>query len=1003
MNNKSLFRKSAVALAVSSTALLASSVATVAFAQGGDESLDEIVVTGSRLNTNPNLSAPTPVVTVGEAELENRGTLRVEDLVNVLPQVFPGQAGEVSNGATGTANLNLRGLGAQRTLTLINGRRLPYGSSQISSPNLDIIPSQLVERIDLLTGGASAVYGSDAIGGVANFILKDDFEGFEFDVQAGFSQADNSRSVFSQVLEAGGQDVPGSTTDGENALVSLTWGNNFDEGRGNITLFASFETQDEIVQADRTFSACTLGASTNPDTSVDGFGCVGSANFRLFAGPGGFGFQQEDGTITEFQGGPAETFNFGASNFYQRPNDRINLFASSNYELTDTLELYSRASYVDNESDAQIAPTASFGFGAYSTNCDNPLIQGGSGPNGTGISLSSIFGCDVVGDNGLLPTTVDGITAAHRNVEGGSRNSNLENSTLRLESGLRGKLSENWDFDIFSLYAKTDDSRSATEDFIISNLQQAFFVTTDANGNAVCVDQSNGCVPYNIFQRGPNGESLVTQEALTFLQGTGLVEGETEQISFGGTVQSDLGNYGISSPLSDSGVGVLFGVEYRKDELSSTSDPITQIPGGGFTGLGSASLPISGEVDVFEAFFEAQIPLITDRQFAKELTLNTQYRFSDYSTDGNGVSNSFDTDTYGLSLNWTPVDDVRLRGQFQRAVRAPNVIELFTGQDQDLGNLNQFGVNAAGVGLSDPCASSSPILSLEECARTGVTAAQFGNIFDVISGQTQLVTGGNPLLDTESSDTTTFGVVITPRAIPNLSITIDYFDITVEDTITDGIPAQVALNNCLSTGDSTFCDLITRGPSGSLAAGGPGFGFQSTNLNIAELETSGVDVQFAYAFETGFGAFDVNYAGTFLDSYSFTPFPGGEPIECAGFFGNACAFDLTPDYRHRAVVGWATPWGFDANLTWRHFASVDNIQGEDAAAVDMELASVDYFDLNVNFQATENIRVRAGITNLGNEEPPISVSAGAPLGNGNTFPSIYETSRQIFLGATYNF
>ena len=150
--------------------------------------------------------------------------------------MFPGQAGEVSNAASGTANLNLRGLGAVRTLTLVNGRRLPYGSSQISSPNLDLIPSQLVERIDLLTGGASAVYGSDAIGGVANFILKDDFEGFELDVQAGFSQADNSRSVFADVLEAGGQPVPGSTTDGENAILSLTWGKNFADGRGNICL-----------------------------------------------------------------------------------------------------------------------------------------------------------------------------------------------------------------------------------------------------------------------------------------------------------------------------------------------------------------------------------------------------------------------------------------------------------------------------------------------------------------------------------------------------------------------------------------------------------------------------------------------------------------------------------------------------------------------------------------------------------------------------------------------
>jgi len=448
---------------------------------------------------------------------------------------------------------------------------------------------------------------------------------------------------------------------------------------------------------------------------------------------------------------------------------------------------------------------------------------------------------------------------------------------------------------------------------------------------------------------------------------------------------------------------VLFGLEYREDSLSSTADEITQIPGGGFTGLGGASLPISGDVEAVDIFFEAQIPIVTDRKFVRELTLNTQYRFSDYTTDGNGVSNSFDTDTYGISLNWTPVDDLRLRGQFQRAVRAPNVIELFTGQDQGLGNLNQFGVNANGVALSDPCASNAPLLSLEQCALTGVTAGQFGNILDVISGQTQTIIGGNPLLETESSDTTTFGVVITPSAIPNLSVSVDYFDITVDNLIAGGIPAQVSLNNCLNTGDPTFCSLINRAPSGSLAAGGPGFGFQSTNLNIAELETSGIDLQVAYRFETDLGAFDINYAGTFVDTFSFVPFPGGDEIECSGFFGNACFFDTTPDYRHRAIVGWATPWNFDANLTWRHFSTVDNIQGDASADVDTRLPATNYFDVNVNFQVGDKIRVRAGVTNLTNEEPPVSVSVGAPLGNGNTFPSIYETSRQLFLGATYSF
>ncbi len=994
-----MFQKSKLVLAVASA--VGFSLSSTSYAQetaASNEALEEVIVTGSRLNTNPNLSAPTPVVAITSEELVNRGTLRVEDLVNVLPQVFPGQAGEVSNSATGTSTLNLRGLGAVRTLTLIDGRRLPYGSSQISSPNLDLIPAQLVDRIDLLTGGASAVYGSDAVGGVANFILKRDYEGVEVDFQGGFAQADNSRSQFTDVLEAGGQPVPGSTTDGENYLFSITMGANSDDGRGNVTLFASYEKQQEIIQADRMFSACTLGASTGA-TSANGFGCVGSANFRLFGGPGGFAFQEENGTIVPFAGGPAQTFNFGASNFFQRPNERFNIFASGHYDVSDDVEAYAKFSYVDNNSDAQIAPSASFGIGGYSINCDNPFIQGG-----TGLSLRDIFGCNTVGDDGLLPSTVTGITASHRNVEGGSRNSSLDNTTLRLETGFRGSIGENWDFDVFGLFARTTDTSTATNDFVTANLQQAFFVTTDASGNPVCTNTAGGCVPYNIFQRGAGGESLVTQDALDFIQGVGIVNGETEQFSFGGNIQSDLGEYGIKSPFSDAGIGVLFGFEYREDSLASLPDEISRIPGGGFTGVGGASLPVDGSLEVSELFFEAQVPLVTDKAFAQELTLNLQYRFSDYDAEGNDTTNTFDSDTYGLSLNWTPVDDVRFRGQYQRAVRAPNVIELYTGQDQGLPNLNTFGVNANGVALSDPCASNAPIASLEQCARTGVTAAQFGTILDVISGQTQSITGGNPFLDPESSDTITVGAVITPESIPNLSITIDYFDIQVDDFINDGIPAQVTLNTCLNTGDPAFCDLIIRSPTGSLAAGGPGFGFVSTNLNIAELSTSGIDIQTRYSFDTSsLGGFTLDYAATFLDSYDFVPFPNGEPIECAGFFGNACAFDVTPEYRHRALVGWDTPWGFKTSLTWRHYGSSDNINGDNAADVDRQLDSTDYFDLSVNFSLGDNLNIRTGVLNMLNEEPPVSVSSGPPLGNGNTFPSIYDTGRYFFLGANYSF
>ncbi|MEO1028488.1 MAG: TonB-dependent receptor [Pseudomonadota bacterium] len=1001
---KTTFRRRALAGSVFA-GLFASTLAGSAIAQepvtlddaADDEEavLDKVTITGSRLNTNPNLVAANPVLSVGAEEIDVRGNVRIEDLTNILPQVFAGQAGEVSNGASGTATLNLRGLGANRTLVLIDGRRLPFGASGISAANLDLIPTQLVERVDILTGGASAVYGSDAVGGVANFILKSDFEGFELDIQGGLAQNGNNIDLFENVLAAGSQPIPGGVTDGEELFISAIIGANTPDGRGNATLFASYETREAILQSDRVVSACALGADTGAQ-SFGGFGCVGSANFRLFGGSQ-FAFQQENGDINAFAGGPAETFNFGPFNFFQRPSERFQIYARGHYDLTDNIQAFADLSFTNNSSDAQIAPTASFGIGAYSINCDNPFLVGNTG---TLDLATDVFGC--TSDQVANGDIITGITASHRNVEGGPRNSNLDNTAWRLVGGFRGTFAENWDYEIFGQFARTQDTSISTNDFVVANLQQAFLVRDNGNGPE-CIDPSGGCVPYNIFQRGPNGESLVSQEALDFIQGVGIVVGETEQIVVGANVQTDLGNYGISSPLSEAGVGFLLGVEYRDDDLDANPDQISQVQGGGFTGVGGATLPVEGSIDVFEIYTEVQIPIVTDAPFAEELTFSGQYRYSDYSTDGNGIQNNFDTNAFGLQLTYAPIEDIKFRGQFQRAVRAPNVIELFTGVNTGLPNLNSAGTNANGVQLFDPCASDAPIATLAACMNTGVTAAQFGTILDVISGQTQSITGGNPLLEPESSDTFTVGAVITPSAVPGLSITVDYFDIVVEDFIAAGVPAQTSLDNCLATGDPTFCDLITRAPSGTLAAGTFGVGFTQTNLNIAELSTSGIDFQVVYSFDLAdlglgdFGTVNTDYAATWLNEFDFIPFPGGDAVECAGFFGNQCS-PVNPSYRHRWLTTWSTPWDLTVATTWRFFSGTDNIAAATAPDIDQAIEAQNYFDLNLTYNLNDNVSFRSGVLNVFNNQPPVSVSSGPPLGNGNTFPTIFDTGRFFFLG-----
>ncbi len=988
------------ALAFMASALVAPSAANAQAAED-IEDIEEITVTGSRLRANPNLTAAIPVLSVMGAEGTIRGNVRVEDFVNVLPQVFAAQASEVANGASGTANINLRGLGPERTLVMINGRRLPYGASRSSPSNVDVVPLQLVDRVDIVTGGASAVYGSDAVGGVVNFILKQDFEGVEVGVQYGNSYNENDDNFWASVLQAGGQPVPGSSTDGEETLVYGILGVNAADGRGNVTLFASYEDRDAIWQADRVFSGCALGQDDGP-SSFGGFGCVGSGNYRLMAGSGGFFFQEQDGTMVPWAGGPAQTFNFGPFNFYQRPSERYNLFAMGHYEVTDNVEAYAEISYMNNFSDAQIAPTASFGLSSYSINCDNPFLQ-----NNPGVPLLDVYGCtaqDVI--DGTIKT---GVGASHRNVEGGPRNSRLENTTMRIVTGVRGSFAEDvWAWDVGVSIAETRDQSESTNDFVVANLSQAFLVTTDANGDPVCINPVGGCVPYNIFQRGPGGESLVTPEATAYLHGLGLRNGSTSQFGVGGTLQADLGDYGVQLPWADYGVGMLVGFEYSENELSARPDEISQIPGGGFTGVGGATLAVAGKIDVTEFFTEVEVPLVSGVTGVQELTLRGQYRYSDYSGVDEliDMTSSYETDTYGVSLAWAPIEDLRFRAQFQRAVRAPNVIELYTGQNTNLPNLSPAGTNANGVQLFDPCASDAPIATLAACQNTGVTAAQYGSVFDVISGQTQSLTGGNPDLFPEEADTTTFGFVWTPSFVEDLSISIDYFNILVEDAIVAGIPAQTTLDNCLATGDAAFCSLINRGPGGTLAAGDPGVGFQQTNINIGKLETTGVDFQVLYDFDVGAHSFRVDYASVFLDQLDLVPFPGGAPIECAGFFGNNCAGDPekgpSPEYRHRVVGTWISPWSVDIGMTWRFFDETKNDNPSDA--LETTLDSINYIDLTASwYLMDESITIRGSVLNVLAEDPPIFSGAGPALGNGNTYPTVYDTGRTMFVAFKWNF
>ncbi|MEM1379354.1 MAG: TonB-dependent receptor [Pseudomonadota bacterium] len=989
-------------MATTALAGLAATMAPVGAAAQDDEVEDTVTVTGSRLDRT-DVRGPSPIQTLGDEEIDIRGITRVEELVNTLPAVFVGQTSQVANGATGTSTVNLRGLGATRTLVLLDGRRLPFGSAQAAPANLDLVPAQLVQRVEVTTGGESAIYGADAVAGVVNFILKRDFEGFEIDFQAG-TFYDSNDNDFAQAINSITQNPTPTDNQfiGGDMLASILYGANVADGRGNVTLFASYQKQDEIRQGDTDVGSCALGGAAPGPASINGVSCIGSSTFRRFFSAGDT-FLSDDGTLVPFNGGFDQTFNFNPDNFYQRPIERFTVVSMANYDITENIEAFADISYVNNNTDAQIAFSGSF-FRPFRVNCANPLLDNGLGPNGDGAgTFFDLLGCGPDETTGESPEDVP-FVFGWRNVEGDPRNSEIDLTTWRMLGGFRGTLKDNFDWEVFGQYSRTRLVDISTGDLNFERVQDALFAVDDGNGNAVCASGNAGCVPWNVFQRGADGSSPITSAQTDYIQGTGLTTGTTEQTVFGGTISGDFEEYGVVSPFATSGFQALIGFEYRKDSLEFTPDDVSQIPGGrGLTGVGGGSLPIAGSVRATEFFLEASLPLIEDQPGVSQLTVDTAYRFSDYTNTGNEVRNGFDTNTYRLGLRYVPIDDITVRAQYQRAVRAPNVFNLFLGQNTGL-----FDLTADSQGRFDPCATANPARTFTECARTGVTAAQFGNIPDNPAGQFNSVSGGNPFLDPELADTYTFGVVWQPSQIDGLTISVDYFDITVEEAL-GTVPPTVSLERCLDTGDSAFCNLIRRDQFGSLFLDNSNFeGVSTQTTNIAELTTTGVDVAVTWNFDPadyglggGFGDFSIDYDATFLDSLDTIPLPGETPVECVGFYAGDCG-SPNPEYRHRMLTTWYTPFNIDVTGTWRYFGGTEFDGTTDALSQTFD--SANYFDLGVRWQQSETFELRGGINNLFDREPNLATGVGTGVGNGNTYPGIYTpVGRFMFIAGTLNF
>jgi outer membrane receptor protein involved in Fe transport len=956
----------------------------------------EIVVTGSRI-PQPNLTSASPVTVVSSQEVKLEGTTRTEDLINSLPQAFATMGSNISNGSTGIASVNLRGLGDKRTLVLVNGRRLQPGDPRAPVADINFIPSALIKRVDVLTGGASSVYGADAVAGVVNFIMDTDYRGLRIDAQASTFMHDNraGNEIIGPNEALGYRPPHGMSVNGGAQDISGSFGAGFDDGRGSILAYATYRNQDPILESSRDYSFCSLGSFQPQYVAQYGeFYCGGSSTsatgtfnlFNPFTGKRVGRFHVEG---NQFLPG-ATLFNFAPYNYFQRPDERYTFGAFANYEISEGAKPYLEAMFMNDHSFAQIAPSGDFS-NTTAINCDNPLLS----PQ----EFQAICGDpSILTTNPLSGAEQAFVTIGRRNVEGGGRLDDLEHTAFRIVAGMRGNLLRGLSYDAYYQFGTTRLSETFYNDFSITRLTRALDVVTDpATGQPVCRSVLLGidpnCVPYNIFQTGG-----VTQAALNYLETPGFQRGNVNETIADANLTLEGGEYGLQTPWSDRGIGLNVGGEYRKELLSTNVD--TEFSSGDLAGSGGATPSISGQFDVRELFGELELPIVS-HSFIDEFTLRGGYRYSAYQV----AANHFTTSTYKIEGELAPVHDVKLRASYNRAVRAPNVVELFTPQTPGL------------AGNVDPCAGENPIATAAQCANTGVSAAQYGNILDNPAHQYNALFGGNPDLKPETANTYTAGVVIQPRWIPGLAITADYFNIKIRDLI-GTLGFQSIMNSCLNSG--LLCDLIHRDQFGTLWLTTQGR-VTLTNVNVGGLQTKGVDVQGSYSHRIGPGTLNISLVGTYLQHLitdtGVNPGNGLDGVfDCVSFYGATCGTP-NPKWRHKLRVGFTLANGLGISGQWRYFSSVraDTLSsdpdlngggGPFANPGDAKLAAQSYFDLTLTARIANRFNARLGANNIFDSQPPVASgnTIGPPFGNGNTFPQVYDAlGRFVFAGVTVDF
>ena len=917
---------------------LGSALAAVPTVQAQEEvAVEEIVVTGSRIKRS-DLTSISPITVLSEQELEASGNVTLENFLQDLPSVSGGDFGStVNNGNPGVATASLRGLGPNRTLLLVNGHRpAPAGVDGIV--DLNMVPTSIIERVEVLRDGASVIYGSDAIAGVINIITKKDFEGFRLDT--GYAST--------------------SEGDGDEYNIAATWGASFDRGR--VVMNAQYTRREPIWQKDRSFSDCPLFDTDSP-ANGGVVACGGSPTTT----PARFTAQQ-DGAVAEVIDGSVraydselDAFNYAAVSYMVTPQDVYSIYGSAEYDLIEeggftSVTSFLEANFANRESDQLLAPVGTFW---------SPIMPVDHPANP--------YGNDLCG-SATNPDCVEpvGVAISRRITESGGRAFTQDVDSWRIVAGFEGVFANGWTWDANYngskwLDAQRDEGRALQPR--IENMLNPTLCAADP----LCDPDQGGVGLWDPFF----SDTMDPDQVAYGFVGVNTKEKSKLRI-WQVNLQGDLmGNL----DLPGGAIQWAAGYENRRETAKSQPDGGAAIGAVYFT----PGLPTTGKYEVDELYGEVDLPILSGAPLADVLSVNVAARWTDYDFADDDTS-------YKFAIEYGPIEDVRVRYTYTEGFRGPNISELGLGAQKTAADYNE------------PCDNWGP--ASPQVIQDNCTADGFPQGTTVDAPQATSIEGGNENLVPETSETYTIGLVVTPRFAPNLSVTLDYFDIEIEDAIGTAGAGNIITACYNSVGFSDpFCNDL-RGPEfvgetpsvtapDRRNANQQISGIDLRTANLANFETAGVDFQVDYGFDTDWGHWDLRAMGTYLDKYEYIPFEGGNTQVLNGYFGtdpyqgdNKSTF---PEWKVNYYVNFSRDnWGAGLVARW-----IDETDDASASPDNIENTADDvwYVDMN-GYYTWNNFTFSGGVRNLLDEDPPYVTN----YDDMNTIHYSYDTIGQYWYG-----